>query len=632
MKKNSSFKKFLILALIFLFVLSIGSSFATDDNNMIGDNNAIEDNNVVEAVDSVDNSGNAVEAMLVDVTIEEDCSGEDYISNASGIKVNKLGDSDGVNGLDEEDTNATGSNSSISQNTVNWHLERENNTLKLFGDSFESIQFAIDSANDNDEIVLCTNHRNSSSFYGNGSQIVINKSVTIDGNGYTLDANHLSRIFCIVCDNVTLKNLNLINTYHTDNVPDYFDEELGMGLVSAINGYKFGSEKSLLGGAGAVIRWLGDNGCLINTMFSKSEYQSYNFLDGKVISWDGKNGTIKNSYFGINYFNHISGYVCDRSIYKSSIIDSPIHGSYTGDLYGENVYITDAFVNSAPILSLSDISTYNGSSDCVSFNLTSANGLHFANETVNVCIFNDKYNKSFNCTSDSNGLVKFNLDKSLAVGNYLISVTYSDGKNNASGNSSLKILKAPAKLVTSAYKTSYASGKKFNVKVINSKTNKSISGVKLSLKVYTGSSYKTLTGKTNAKGIASFDLSKYSVGNHKVIVSANGNVASAKKDLKIKIVPANALVKLAKSNFKYKKADKLALTFTSKNTKKALSNLSVKVKIFTGKKIKTYNLKTDKNGMVKINTKGLSKGNHKIQISSNSKNYLMTKTTYIKVK
>ena len=91
-------------------------------------------------------------------------------------------------------------------------------------------------------------------------------------------------------------------------------------------------------------------------------------------------------------------------------------------------------------------------------------------------------------------------------------------------------------------------------------------------------------------------------------------------------------LKLSKTSFSYKKTDYLKLTLSHKNTKKAVANANLIVKIFNNKKWISYKLKTDKNGLIKINTKNLSKGAHKLTVSSNSKYYSIGKSTSIKVK
>ena len=47
--------------------------------------------------------------------------------------------------------------------------------------------------------------------------ILIDKPITINGNGYTIDANGKSRIFAIISDNVVLKNIAFVNGNTTDS-------------------------------------------------------------------------------------------------------------------------------------------------------------------------------------------------------------------------------------------------------------------------------------------------------------------------------------------------------------------------------------------------------------------------------
>lgn len=85
------------------------------------------------------------------------------------------------------------------------------NTVSVNGENFSDIQTVIDNAKDGDTIYL-----NNHTFKGNGTEIIVNKSITIDGshegvNGETstLDADYLSRVFNIKSSNVILQNLIL---------------------------------------------------------------------------------------------------------------------------------------------------------------------------------------------------------------------------------------------------------------------------------------------------------------------------------------------------------------------------------------------------------------------------------------
>lgn len=583
---KSKFSIFPILALFFILLIFLGNAYAIDTED-IGCDDVLVD----------EGSSRSMLSSSVDNTI---------ISNANGTASHSL----------ESDAN----DSSV---YTNLYYEYGYNSYILEGNSFESIQYAIDSVEENSTIVLhgMDSNKVQSNFNGNGSQIVINKSITLDGLGSTLDAKYLSRIFYITANNVTLRNLNLINANHRNVVhPDIVPASV-FPIFYPYEYYTLGT----YGDSGGVIKWLGDDGCLKNSVFSNNLYAGFDKKDGRVISWEGKGGSIRNSFFGTNFM--IYNGAIDGMRYESKIIDAPIYGDYTGELIYNNIFIKNASVNCDYRIHINNISRYFGNSEKASINLTADDGFVFSNVNTYLNISNDKISKVINCSSNSQGIVNFNVND-LPVGTYDFLVKF----NDFSFNSTLTIEKAPVKFVLSSYKAAYDSPKKFNVKLLNSKDNSTVSGVKISLKLYTGKSYKTLTATTNSKGIASFSLSKNTVGKHKIIVSASENVVSAKKNSSITITKASANVKLSKTTFKYKKSDYLKMTLTNKNTKKPISKLTVKVKVYTGKSYKTYSLKTDKNGIIKINTKGLKKGSHKIVISLSSKYYALSKTAAIKVK
>ena len=66
---------------------------------------------------------------------------------------------------------------------------------------------------------------------------------------------------------------------------------------------------------------------------------------------------------------------------------------------------------------------------------------------------------------------------------------------------------------------------------------------------------------------------------------------------------------------------------TVKNSKNPVKNLKLKVKVYTGKKAKTYTLKTNKQGVVKIPTKKFKAGIHKVKITSANKKYSINKVS-----
>lgn len=193
-------------------------------------------------------------------------------------------------------------------------------------DSFEELQVLVDNTPEGGVLLL-----NSDYAYVEGSitGILISKSIIIDGQGHTLDGRHLSRIFNITADNVTIKNVNfnngnalgryfglylgggaiywngnngnLFNSNFTDNhgrgiEDDPFDkeeiytDENGM-IIHIIRVRPIGAKLN----EGGAITWNGTNGHVDGCIFIKN---SVGYPDsGGAIMWRGDNGLVTNSEF-----------------------------------------------------------------------------------------------------------------------------------------------------------------------------------------------------------------------------------------------------------------------------------------------------------------------------------------------
>lgn len=151
----------------------------------------------------------------------------------------------------------------------------------------------------------------------------------------------------------------------------------------------------------------------------------------------------------------------------------------------------------------------------------------------------------------------------------------------------------------------------------------------VTFKVYSGKKWNIYPKKTDSNGVAIFKIpAKLDAGTHKIEVIAD-NVL---KKTSIKINKASTTVKAPKVTGKFKKSKYFKVTIKNKETKKLLSNVKVKIKVFTGKKYKTYTVKTNKKGLAKINTKQLKTGKHKVIISSGNKNYKISAKSLITIK
>ena len=133
------------------------------------------------------------------------------------------------------------------------------------GTTFSELKAELNNADDGDVINLQNNVIQKSS-----SRITIDKAITIDGKGHTLNANGRSSIFLVTGNNVVLKNIV----------------------------FKNGKRNGAFGGA---IEWAGTNGTLINCSFvnnvvtSKASTTKYSAYGGAVFF--SRDGTLINCSF-----------------------------------------------------------------------------------------------------------------------------------------------------------------------------------------------------------------------------------------------------------------------------------------------------------------------------------------------
>ena len=236
-------------------------------------------------------------------------------------------------------------------------------------------------------------------------------------------------------------------------------------------------------------------------------------------------------------------------------------------------------------------------------------------------------NKTYTC-SIKRGLATFNI-KSLNVGTHNIKISYEgdDNYNNASKSTTLKVNKATVTITPTALNTTYDSGKYFQVKVLDA-NKKAVSGLKLTLKIYTGSKVtSTVTVTTNASGIAKYSASKLSIATHKVIVSlSNTYYTASSKTSSIKVSKAPTTVTAPVVKYKKGANKYFKVTVKNKATGKVVKSLAIKIKVYTGKKYKTYTVKTNTKGIAQLSTRYLKKGTHKVVISSGNSKYTVSKS------
>lgn len=179
----------------------------------------------------------------------------------------------------------------------------------------------------------------------------------------------------------------------------------------------------------------------------------------------------------------------------------------------------------------SKMTTYYKSGKVFTIKLTNTKNnkpIYGANVNIKVFVSKTSY-YNYNAQTGLDGTISLSLG-SFKPGTYKVVVSSTDTKNYTAKEitSQFVIKTAPAKLTPTPVTAKKGENKYFEVTVKNTKTNKVISGVKVTIKVYTGKSYKTYTATTNSKGIAKIGVKSLSVGTHKVVVSSGNKYVTAK--------------------------------------------------------------------------------------------------------
>jgi hypothetical protein len=545
-------------------------------------------------------------------------------------------------------------------------------TVAPEGKSFNDIQKAVDSAKDNDVIEL------NGTYTSLGKDIAVKKSLTFHGVGdATLDAKKLSGIFHITKKvTVTFNNIRFINAKYgvifADS--DGFVDDVNVNLN--INGCSFENNRNDY--EGGAINAFTAGLCKVTDSNFTGNYVEEPDCDIYPNSYGGAisayNLELKNCNFIKNHAQRDGGAI--TFLYTARITDCLFKGNYAnlgGAINGNKLYLTNTTFESNYLKSFPGLSDYCGgavNSEYVNavrctFKGNSATysggkggaiygyeidvkDSKFENNVANYAgaiycdnaVGEDDYEpgvlKISNCSFISN--------KEGAVRSPKIIVNNSKTFNNKTLDNGLKAM-SPFKVTADKLVTVYYSGKTLKIKVLINPSGKPAK--KLQLLVVVKSSKKTYSIPivTDSNGVATLKASKLDAGYYKISVyEAFGiwgadpgderyvKVPGVLKTTTLNVKKAKAIVKAPKVKFKHKKSKYFKVTLKHKTTKKAMGGIKLKLKVYTGKKFKTYTVKTNKNGVAKFNTKKLKYGKHKVKIMSGNKNVIVSKKSMIRIR
>ena len=531
------------------------------------------------------------------------------------------------------------------------------------GATFDDIQRTIDVASEKEVIEL------NQTAYTGSSSIKIKKSLTIQSTGKpaVLDGGNDTRIFYIEKGDVTFKNLIFTNAVSNKGGAIYTQGNCVFENCTFINNYaEYGAGiytkasltlkntefthnmVKLYGGAVACQYTANKNASknhlgnvvIDNCLFTDNEAVRGGAVSVDLTHNDGQNKnnfglvTITNSRFfknrGLEFGGAVdyngSPYYGKLTVGKSNFTQNLCDEGSAINIMDSSMTLTDSdFSQNAGYLAAVHMSfqTSQSSIKNCSFKSNSADGvsaviLYGSKATLTDCVF----------TSNTAPAISSYSDSVLKITNGKTTKTYNDRAVFDNSLKSSTTLTVTAKDFT----TTYDSREKFTFQLINKNTKKPVKYYSLNIQFKSSKKTKTFWRSTNVNGKLSLTfMTSLAVGTYKVTYISDdwGLIDSVTHTVTVK--KAQATVKAPKVTYKYKKSKNFKITLKDKFNE-GIYKVKVKVKVYTGKKAKTYNLKTDYNGVCKINTKKLSKGSHKVVISSSDDNYKFSLKSKIKIK
>ena len=250
------------------------------------------------------------------------------------------------------------------------------------------------------------------------------------------------------------------------------------------------------------------------------------------------------------------------------------------------------------------------------------------NTLPNVYILLQVYTSSnkvsnFLVKTDSKGVARFSTG--LTVGKHKVIMTVFDNYYNSSSITRyVTVKKTTGQFSAPKVSTYYKSGKVFKIKLTNTKNKALMYGASVNIKVFISKNrYYNLTGTTNANGLVQFKIT-FKPGTYKVVVNSADKGYTAKEVIS-QIKVSKSPIKMAPTALKVKRYGYFKVKVTSTKSKKVLSGVKVKVRVYTGRKYKTYTIKTNKKGIASLKIKQ-KVGKHKIVLTPAQTKYYSAKT------
>ena len=405
--------------------------------------------------------------------------------------------------------------------------------------------------------------------------IDINRSVTIDGQGHTINVNEQSRIFNVKANNVIIKNITFANGKVTANgaainVNAYYD-------YVNITGCTFINNTAWWGGA-VYFDW----------------YESNRFVDNCTFinNHADKGGAVCSQMWGVGNINNC--------IYKTD---------------SDTTYNT---IDIAPTLTVNNLTTAYNSGEKLTFNLTTDSGMLITDGNIFINVYkNDDLIGTYNCLSGDGWVV----DLPIGIYNATFKSEYIGGDQVTA---TITVTKKPVKIAASAVTATYNVNKYLVIKLTDDKGS-ALNGVKVTVSLGTAKTYTTDKNGQIKINVANLVPKTYTA---KIAYAGNAYYAAASKSAKVVVKKATPKLTAKAKTFKVKVKTK-KYTVTLKNNKgKVLKKVKLTLKV--GKK--TYKATTNSKGKATFKiTKLTKKGKYTATIKFAGSKYYKKLTKKVKI-
>lgn len=328
--------------------------------------------------------------------------------------------------------------------------------------------------------------------------------------------------------------------------------------------------------------------------------------------------------------------ILDSSHVNDNGEDKEVVGSSTDDIVREN---SSDNTTKEVVISTNDVSVSYKTAAKPTFTVTNKNNSSAVSGVkLLVQITSGSTSKNYSCISNDEGIASISVQ--LAVGKHKMTVNVDDnGYNATSVTKTITVKKLNVKLKAPKVNVAYGDSKYITISVLNSNTNKAVSDVKVKIKVYTSKSkYKTYVKKTDSSGKIKISTKSLAPGTHKVVASIADSKNFTSKTISSSIKVSKKKLVVNTLSYSFKDITELHISVGNKATKKLMNGVKLKVKVYTGKKAKTFTIVTgyDKfvyksDGIAFLLSNKFSVGTHKVKISVSSKYYTGSKNAKLKI-